>query len=74
VELHSLSKEEVNITWIPAPRLRGDRLSGYDAYGICLILIERLGIKWPRLGSTPNIGLLLGENNGFKEKKESKRI
>jgi hypothetical protein len=28
--------------WIPAPRLRGDRLNGYDVYGIYLILIALL--------------------------------
>ena len=32
--------------WIPAPRLRGNRLSGYDVYGIYLILIYLL--SFPR--------------------------
>jgi len=32
--------------WIPAPRLCGGRLGGYDAYSICLILIALL--QFPR--------------------------
>ena len=32
--------------WIPAPRLRGDRLGGYDVCGIYLILIVLL--SFPR--------------------------
>ena len=34
-------------TWIPAPRLRGDRLRGYDVYGI--YLKPELGDLWPAI-------------------------
>jgi hypothetical protein len=34
--------------WIPAPRLRGDRLSGYNIYGIYLILIDLLSFPHRR--------------------------
>ncbi len=34
--------------WIPAPRLRGDRLGGYDVCGIYLILIVLLSFPQRR--------------------------
>jgi hypothetical protein len=38
--------------WIPAPRLRGDRLSGYDVHDIYLILIVLL--SFPRRRESRN--------------------